>query len=163
MAERFSPAERKLFILLSELPDIRHQFMHRIAPAELDVSIAAMCMIGLLKYIEPLKGESASDIVDQSPPIEGDVVAAIRYTRHQEYGDFVALFLREKYGNRWLPSCPACGVQAVVSAKCEACFTELKSVECSECQEEGYYIALEYATGGTVQVECQHCGFKQSI
>ena len=163
IADRFSPAERKLFILLSELPDIRHQFMHRIAPAEVDVSIAAMCMMGLLKYIDRLRGEAASNIVWQSPPIEGDVVASIRYTRHQEYGDFVALFLREKYGDRWLPSCPACDVQAVVSTKCEACFTELGSVECPDCHEEGYYIELEYATRGTVQIECQHCGSKHSI
>jgi hypothetical protein len=49
----------------------------------------------------------ASNIVWQSPPIEGDVVAAIRYKRLQEYSDFIALFLREKHG-------PACGVQAVV-------------------------------------------------
>jgi hypothetical protein len=113
----------------------------------MDVSIAAMCMIGLLKYIERLKGETASDFIDQSPtPIEGDVVAAIRYTRHQEYGDFIALFLREKYGNRWLPSCPACDVQAVVSAKCEACFTELESVCCPECHEDVYYIAT-HGTG----------------
>jgi hypothetical protein len=163
MAERFTPAEWKLFTLLSELPDIRHQFMHRIAPAEVDVSIAAMCMIGLLKYIERLRGETASDIIDQSPPIEADVVAAIRYTRHQEYGDFVALFRREKYGNRWLPSCPACDVRSVVAAKCEACFTELGSVWCPECREEGYYIAMEHATGGTTQIECQNCGLKQSI
>ena len=163
MAQRFSPAEQKLFILLSELPDIRHQFMHRIAPAEVDVSIAAMCMIGLLKYLERLGGEPASDIVRQSSPIEGDVVSAIRHTRLQEYGDFVELFLREEYGDRWLPSCPACGVQAVVSAKCEACFTELASVECPNCHEEGHYIVLEYAARGTVEVECQHCGLKHSI
>jgi hypothetical protein len=163
MAGRFTPAEHKLFTLLTELPDIRHQFMHRITPAELDVSIAAMCMIGLLKYIERLRGEAASDIIDQSPRIEGDVVAAIRYTRLQEYGDFVALFLREKYGSRWLPSCPACDVRAVVSATCEACFTELESVWCPECHEEGYYIALEYAAHETVQVECQYCGLKRSI
>jgi hypothetical protein len=163
LAERFSPAERKLFILLSELPNIRHQFTHRTAPAEMDVSVAAMCMIGLLKYLERLKGESASDIVWQSSPIEGDVVAAIRYTRLQEYGDFVELFLREKHGDRWFASCPACGVQAVVSAKCEACFTELESIDCPNCQEEGHYIVLEYAKRGTVQIECQHCGLKHSI
>jgi hypothetical protein len=81
IANRLSPAELKLFMLLNELPDIRHQFMHRVAPAEVDVSIAAMCMIGLLKYIERLRGEAASDIIWQSPPIEGDVVSAIRYKR----------------------------------------------------------------------------------
>ena len=74
-----------------------------------------MCMIGLLKFVERLKGESASDIVWQSSPIEGDVLAAIRYTRIEEYCNFVALFLREKYADRWLPECPSCGVQAVVS------------------------------------------------
>ena len=155
IAERLGLAEKKLFFLLGELPDIRHQFMHRISPVRVDVSIAAMCMIGLLKYIERLRGASASDIVWQSPPIEGDVVASIRYTRLQEYGDFVALFLREKYGDRWLPSCPACDVRAVISAQCEACFMELGTVRCPECDEEGHYIALEHATRGTAQIECQ--------
>jgi hypothetical protein len=161
-AARLSPAERQLFVLMSGLPDIRHQLMHRIAPAEVDVSVAAMCMMGLLKYIERLKGESAADIVWQSPPIEGDVVAAIRYTRHQEYGDFVALFLREKYGNRWLPTCPACDVRAVVSAVCEACFTELGSVACIQCGSEAYYIELVRATKGSVRVQCD-CGETQTI
>ena len=41
--------------------------MHRIAPKELDVSITAMCMIGILKYIERLKGEFASDIIGAEP------------------------------------------------------------------------------------------------
>lgn len=162
MAERFTPAERKLFTLMTKLPEIRHPFMHRITPSQVDVSIVAMCMIGLLKYIERLRGETASDIIHQSPPIEGDVVAAIHYTRLQEYGDFVALFLREKYGNP-LPPCPACDVRAVVSAMCEACFTELETVWCPDCHEEGHYIALEYAAHGTVEVQCQHCGLKRSI
>jgi hypothetical protein len=163
VAQHCGPAERKLFVLLSELPEIRNHLMHRTAPLEVDVSTAAMCMIGLLKFVERLKGVSASEIVWQAPPIEADVVSAVRYTRHQEYGDFVELFLREKYGSRWLPSCPACDVRAVVSAKCEACFTELGSRRCPDCSEEGYYIALEYAARGTVQIECQHCGLKHSI
>ncbi|MGD0187707.1 MAG: hypothetical protein ABSC25_20995 [Roseiarcus sp.] len=158
---RLSPAEQKLFLLLTELSDIRHRFMHRTAPEEVDVSIAAMCMIGLLKYIERLKGESASDIVWQSSPIEADVVAAIRYTRLEEYGNFVATFLREKYPDRWLPECPSCGVQAVVFSACEACFTELDHIRCSECDEDVYFVAWERSRG-SVSVECQHCGLKQS-
>jgi hypothetical protein len=158
---RLSPAEQKLFLLLRQLPDIRHEFAHRIAPKEADVSVAAMCMIGLLKYIERLKGESASDIVWQSPPIEADVVAAIRYTRLEEYGSFVATFLEEKYPNQRLPECPSCGVQAVVWSTCEACFTELDHVQCSECGEDAYFMAWERSRG-SVSVECQHCGLKQS-
>jgi hypothetical protein len=159
---RLSPAERQLFVLMGGLPDIRHQLTHRIAPAGMDVSIAAMCMVGMLKYIERLRGETAADIVWQSSPVEGDVVAAIRHTRHQEYGNFIELFLREKYGDRWLPSCPACGVRAVTSAVCEACFSELGSVECSECGGQAYYIELEYAKEGVGRVECE-CGTIHNI
>jgi hypothetical protein len=159
---RLSPAERQLFVLMRGLPDIRHQLMHRIAPAGMDVSIAAMCMLGMLKYIERLRGQTAADIVWQSSPVEGDVVAAIRYTRHKEYNDFVELFLREKHGDQWLPSCPACGVRAVASAVCEACFTELGSVKCSECGSRVYYIELEYAKAGAALVECE-CGAIQNI
>jgi hypothetical protein len=159
---RLSPAERQLFVLMRELPDVRHQLMHRIAPAGMDVSIAAMCMLGILKYIERLRGETAADILWQSSPIEGDVVAAIRYTRHKEYNDFVELFLREKHGDRWLPTCPACGVRAVASAVCEACFTELGSVECTECGGQAYYIELEFAKDGASSVECE-CGTIQNI
>jgi hypothetical protein len=137
--------------------------MHRPAPSEIDVSAAAMCMIGLLKYVERLKGVSASDMVWQHPPIEGDVVSAIRYTRHQEYGSFIELTLRENHGDRWLPSCPACQVRAVVSGQCEACFMELESARCPDCFEPCYYIALEHATRGSAQIECEHCGSKYSI
>jgi hypothetical protein len=163
-AKRLSPAEHQLFLLLKELPDIRHQFMHRTAPKELDVSIAAMCMIGILKYIERLKGESASDIINQSPPIEGDVVAAIRYTRLEEYGKFVELFLLEKYPNKWLPQCPGCGVQAVVSSSCEACFAELGSITCSDsdCDAEIYFGTWERKLGA-LEVECPACGLKQPL
>ena len=71
--------------------------MHRIAPEKLDLSIAAMCMIGLLKQIELRMGMAASDIVWQHPPIESDVIAAICYTRLEEYSQFVGLFFEEKY------------------------------------------------------------------
>lgn len=122
-------------------------------------------MIGILKYIERLKGspgEPTSDIVWQSPPIEGDIVAAIRYTRLEEYNDFVALFLREKYPNKWLPHCPSCGAQAVVYRTCEACFADLDFIICSGCDEEIYFMAWERKHGDRV-VECPDCGLKQSL
>ncbi len=159
---RLTPAEHQLFRLFSELSDIRHQFMHRTVPKESDVSTAAMCMIGILKSIERLKGESASDFVWQSPPIEGDVVAAIRYKRLEEYSKFIELFLREKYPNRWLPQCPSCGVEAVVSSTCEACFAELDSITCSDCDEETYFMAWEREHGDRV-VQCQNCGLKHKL
>lgn len=155
--ERLSPAERQLLLLLGHLPDIRHQFMHRIAPEKLDLSIAAMCMIGLLKHIELRMGMAASDIIWQHPPIESDVVAAIRYTRLEEYSQFVGLFLEEKYPHRTLPDCPSCGVLAVVGSACETCFEEVDYVLCPEYGEEAYFMAWERSRG-EVQVECPHCG-----
>ncbi|WIW47409.1 hypothetical protein ML401_04620 [Bradyrhizobium sp. 62B] len=158
-----SPAERQLLVLMGKVSEIRHQLMHRIADDAMDVSVAAMCMVGMLKYIERFRGETAADMVPwQSWPVESDVVAAIRYTKHQEYNDFVALFLGEKYGSQWLPTCPACGVRAVTSTVCEACYTELGSVECNECGDRAYYVELAYAKDGTARVECE-CGAAQHI
>lgn len=157
-SQRLTPAELQLLRLLQRLLEIRHQWMHR-TPVEMDVgvSIAAMCMIGLLKYIERLKGETASDIVWQSSPIEGDVVAAIHSTRLDEYGQFVELFLREKYAERALPECPSCGIEAVVYSICEACFEELDYVRCPETGEEVYFIRWQRARDN-LEVECPHCG-----
>lgn len=156
-AGRLTPAEQELLSLLSQIIDIRHQFMHRTGSRDLDVSIAAMCMMGLLKMIERREGEEVSSIVWQSPPIESDVVAAIRYTRVEEYCRFVELFLREKYPAQRLPECPACGVPAVVGSSCEACFEDLDYVMCPEHGEEAYFMSWERSRG-PVDVECPHCG-----
>lgn len=155
--KHLTDAERQLISLLHHLPDIRNKFMHRVAPEEVDVSVAAMCMIGLLKHLEARHGIEASDIVWQSPPVEGDVVSAIRYQRLAEYGRFVELFLREKYPNRWLPQCPSCSVAGVVSSRCEACFEELDSVTCLRCDEEVFFPRWERSAGKT-EIECPDCG-----
>ena len=129
---------------------------------QIDVSIAAMSMMGLLKYVERFKGVSASDIVWQSPPIETNVISAIRYTRHTEYGDFIAVFLREKHGDRLLGLCPACAVRGVVASTCEACFTELGKVECPNCEGTAYYDLFVHSHQGSATAECE-CGTIVSI
>jgi len=157
---RSSPAEHQLFRLLHQLSDIRHQLMHRTAPEKLDVSVAAICMIGLLKYIERHKGIATSEIIWQSPPIEGAVVAAIRSTRVPEYETFVELFLREKYGGRLLAECPSCGLAAVNSSHCEACFEELDYVSCPNTGEKAYFVSWQRDQG---QVSCPHCEGRHAI
>jgi hypothetical protein len=147
------------------MPDssaIKTNSMHRTAPAQIDVSIAAMAMMGLLKYIERFRGVAASDIVWQSPPIETNVAAAIRFTRHEEYARFIEVFLREKHGEKPLPSCPACLVRAVVGSLCEACFTELDSIECPNCGDKAYYGVLDYSCRGAAQAQCE-CGATVNI
>ncbi len=160
--ELLANSERQLISLLFQLPDIRHQFMHRLAPEAVDVSIAAMCMIGVLKHLEARHGIQASDIVWQSPSVEGDVISAIRYQRLVEYRNFVELFLHEKYPDRWLPQCPCCSASAVVSLRCEACFEELGSVACPRCEENVYFASGERSIGAMV-IECPDCGEKVAI
>lgn len=156
---RLSPAERYLLSWLSQMSDIRHQFMHRLAPEDADVSVAAICMIGLLKQIEKHEGETASDLICQSPSIEGDVVKAIRWQRLDDYNKVVALFIREKYPDRHLEACPACGVPIILSSECEACFEQLDYVRCAECDEETYFMAWQ-RHHGIFDVDCQGCGIR---
>jgi DNA-directed RNA polymerase subunit RPC12/RpoP len=149
-----------LFLLLQQLTDLRHHFMHKTVPEEVDVSIAAMCMVGLLKYIERHHGAKTTDILDQSPPIEAQVVAAIRATRLDEYQKFVELFLREKYTNQSLPECPLCGAAAVVSSECEACFEDLDKMECAECGKTIYFFQAGFTD---VEVQCAACGHREIL
>jgi ssDNA-binding Zn-finger/Zn-ribbon topoisomerase 1 len=151
------PVETKLFQLLNHLPILRHQYMHQLAPTDPDVSIAAMSLIGILKYVELRTGEKASDIVWQYPPVESDVFGAIRWKRLDEYYEFVELLLKQKYPDRTLDCCPNCGVHAVRFSTCEACFEELESVTCPICDERAYFAVVERRLR-TKDVHCPHCG-----
>lgn len=159
---QLTSAESHLLSLLSQLPDIRHKFMHRVAPDKVDVSIAAMCLIGILKHLEARYGTEASDIVWQSPPIETDIVASIRYQRLEEYGKFVESFLQEKYTGACLQQCPSCSTWSVINSRCEACFEELEAITCPGCDAEVLFLPWGRKIG-TKKVECQDCGNDISI
>lgn len=160
--QHLTPAERQLLLLISLLPDIRHKFMHRTAPKEVDVSVAAMCLIGILKHLEARYQIQTSDLVLQYPPIESDVVAAIRYKKIEEYGKFIELFLNEKYRGATLQQCPSCAAWSVMHFHCEACFEELEYIRCPNCDENVFFLPLDRVIG-TETVECQFCGFKIDI
>jgi predicted RNA-binding Zn-ribbon protein involved in translation (DUF1610 family) len=155
--QKLTASEMQLLALLNQLPDIRHKFMHRIAPEEVDVSIAAMCLIGLLKHLEARYEIESSDIARQSPPIETDIVASIRYQRLEEYGKFIESFLQEKYEGSWLHQCPSCAARSVLYSRCEACFEELDSITCPECDAEILFLSWERKLG-TATTVCQDCG-----
>lgn len=156
-AGKLTSAEAQLLSLLSQLPDIRHKFMHRVAPEKVDVSVAAMCLIGILKHLESRYGTDPKDIVWQSPPIETDIVAAIRYQKLDEYLRFIELFLQEKYPGSRLQQCPSCAAWSVIYSLCEACFEELESITCPDCDMEVLFMPWERKVG-KAEVECQGCG-----
>src|SRR5690606_42157680 len=99
--------------LLDRLNGIRHQLMHRTTPETIDVSIAAMVMIGLLKHVEARYGRKGAEETWSESAAANDVVAAIRYSRIHEYGRMIELFLQHKYPGKILAYCPACAVRAV--------------------------------------------------
>lgn len=163
----FSPqptrAEQKLFELLTSLIPIRDSFMHRMIPVGWDVSPAAMCMIGLLKYAERLRGEAASDLVWQGLPVERDVMEAVHYRHVVAYCDFAGLFVAEKYPNKTLHRCPACEVCAIADDTCEACYEDLDSVSCPDYQEPAYYMTWQARAGHITHVDCPHCNSRHRI
>lgn len=155
--QKLTAPEIQLLSLFGQLPDIRHKFMHRVAPEEVDVSIAAMCLIGILKHLEARYGTESSDIVWQSPPIETDIVASIRYQKLEEYGKFIESFLQEKYKGSQLKQCPVCAAWSVLHSSCEACFEDLDSITCPDCDVDVLFQSWERQFGTAVAV-CQNCG-----
>ncbi|WP_422032071.1 hypothetical protein [Reyranella sp.] len=160
-AQGFTPppsrAELKLFDLLTALVPIRHQFMHRMIPAGWDVSEAAMCMIGLLKYVERLMGQAGSDLVWQSIPVERDVMESVHYMRIEAYCNFAGAFVAEKYPRQRLYHCPNCEVHAVANGVCEACYEDLDSVSCPIWEEPAYYSRMGKYVGHVTHADCPHC------
>jgi hypothetical protein len=156
LLQRPSPAESSLLALLNQLSPMRHEFMHRVVTTKVDVSIAAMCLIGILKHLELRYGTKSSEIVEQSPPIQTDIVEAIRWQKPDEYGKFVEAFLNEKYKNARLRQCPSCAVASVISSRCEACFEDIASISCPACDDKVLFIPWERQTGKT-SVDCD-CG-----
>lgn len=160
--QKLTEAELHLLKLLKQLPEIRNEFMHRVSPENVDVSISAMCLIGILKHIEIKHKTKAFDIVWQSSPIETDIIASIRYQRLKEYGEFVESFLREKYVGLLLQECPSCAALSVINSRCEACFEELEEITCPECDVEVLFPSWEKQTGSALVV-CPNCGKQVNI
>jgi hypothetical protein len=154
-------AELLLFDLLGKLPPLRNELMHRLVPEKMDLTISAMCMMGLLKYVERHTGTATKDIVWQDPPVKRDVIEAIHYSKIEEYSRFIEAFIAEKHKDRVLPECPSCGVAAVVGWHCEACFEELGWITCPATGEDTYY--MDWQKGRIPQIECPHCGDSHPI
>jgi hypothetical protein len=126
---RLTTAEALLLELLKQLIDSRNRIMHGIMPQNLDLSVAAMSILGLSRVAYRRKGVSVEDILQTSPPIQSDVVDAISYKKYDDYYRFVEAFLREEFPDEYFPECANCGASSIVHGRCEACFEESVSLE----------------------------------
>jgi hypothetical protein len=135
--------------------------MHKVLPGDLEMSAAAIALLGLLRIAKKRLKVEVSDIVQQSPPIETSVCSAIRYQRIEEYCSFAESLLKEEYAGQELETCPNCATKSVVYRRCEVCYEEMSRVNCEACGEDYAMPAweLRYKTG--METECPSCGHKR--
>jgi hypothetical protein len=156
--ERFSAGEQRLMELFRYLADTRDQIMHRALPDDMEASVAAMSLLGLLRIARRRTDEGTSDMLWRSSPVEIDVFDAIRYTRVEEYCRFAEQLIREEYPDRYLPLCPNCQTESIVDSHCEVCFEKMDSIECPESGERVFYPSWRRHAHERVDIECPHCG-----
>jgi hypothetical protein len=153
---RLTPGELRLTKVLERLSVHRDQIEHRVAPTALDISEAAMAMLGVLKSARKRIGTTTQEILNQDPPVERAVVEFVRGAVHGEYLKMAEAFAEEDAAGRWIDECPCCGARSVLEGECHGCYEELEGRRCGKCDYEFYIPAYERWTGATT-VECPSC------
>ena len=115
---RLTGAEIQLLNLLRKLNKSRNRIMHGIAPEGLDLSLAAMSILGLSRVAHRRRGESVRDILQADSSIQSYVVDAISYKKFDDYYRFVEAFLAEEFPGKYLPNAKIVG--QVVLSTCDA-------------------------------------------
>jgi len=118
--------ERRLIEeFLPPLCDSRDQLMHRPAPKVIDLSASSIALLGLLQVVRRRMGISATAWIDQSPPIEQDVVDSIDWRHLDTYTRLVEEFVEDAFPAEVIDHCPYCqGLTRTFGTDCEACFSE---------------------------------------
>lgn len=160
LTQKVSLGERRVLELFRRLVDTRDQIMHRTLPENLEISIAAMSLLGLLRIARRRFGENAFDIDGRLLP--ADVFQAIRSAHLEEYYRIAEQLVCEEYPNQGLQECPNCGRASIVASACEVCFEEMSSIECPETQEEVLYPSWQRWWADKdprhqIEVECPYC------
>ena len=119
---RLTGAEIRLLELVKQLIDSRNRIMHGTFPKKLDLSVAAMSILGLSRVAYRRKGVSVENILDADPTIQSYVVDAISYKKLDNYYRFIEAFLAEEFPDKYFPECENCGASSIVNGRCEACF-----------------------------------------
>jgi hypothetical protein len=151
--QNMTGSEKKLLKLFRKLDGPRNKIIHGEIPEQLDVSIMAMALIGMTRISKHRCGESADDIIDQSPTIRREVVEAVHSSNLEEYSKFIEAFVQEDNRDRYIDTCPYCGTLAVLDGQCEACFEELEKKECPHCGEQNLHVC-----GLPIPEVCGSCG-----
>lgn len=160
LGNQLSKAETELINICLEVNGVRDQLMHRPAPAEInknDVSLAAMAMIGIVRIVAHRKKLSFYSLFNEFPENRKAIFNAIHYRKHPQYEKMIESLLGEQEPSYMLQQCPVCGVSAVISHHCEACFEDL---ELATCHTTGCETEFLYSRHDPNSHKCPECGAK---
>lgn len=132
--------EKDILGFFRKLSAMRNKLMHGRIPDSMDVSIAAMAIVGISKISKKRCNETADDLYTQYPSIQRDVAESIRGQKLNEYIQFVQNYVTEISDKEWVPQCPSCAGHTTLHGECEACFEEISKLDCPHCGEETYII-----------------------
>ena len=124
--DRLSPGERRVIRdVFPLLPRLRNLLMHRPAPERLEIGDATVALLALLYLSRRRLTVSASDLVNQYPPIEADVLAELRVREQDRWFIVAEQLVLEDYGQQHLEYCDDCGRFALTpDLECQTCFAE---------------------------------------
>ena len=127
-AGRLYPGERRVVRdVFASLPQLRNKLMHRPAPERLDISDATVALLAMLYLSRRRFKVSASDLFNQDPPIETDVLVELRVREQERWFVVAEQLVVEDYGEQYVEYCDNCGRFALIpDLGCQACFAEQK-------------------------------------
>ena len=126
MFDRLSPGERYVIRdVFPLLPKLRNSLMHKPAPERLEIDDVTVALLALLYLSRRRMKVSASDLVNQDPPIEADVLAELRVRELDRWFIVAEQLVLEDYGRQYLDYCDDCNRFTLTpDLGCQACFAE---------------------------------------
>ena len=111
--------------VLPSLTKLRNKLMHRPAPERLEMGDATVALLALLYLSKRRFKVSASDLLNQDPPIETDVIGELRAREQERWFIVAEQLVLEDYGDQHVEHCDSCGRFALTpDFGCQACFAE---------------------------------------
>ena len=122
-----SSGERRVVsCVFPPLAKLRNRLMHEPAPTCLEIVDATVALLALLYLSRRRLKVSASELFDQDPPIEINVLDELGLRAQEQWFRLAEELVLEDYGEQNLETCENCGCFAPVDLGCQACFGELQ-------------------------------------
>ncbi len=135
IALRLSSGERRLLQLFGTLTEKRNLIMHRSLPDNLNASLSAMALLGLLKICRNRVDEQGWQTLRKIAQDQTDLFASISYKRVEEYCRLAEHLVAEEFAGECLSYCPCCEATSILGRQCQVCFEDMSFTECTAAGE----------------------------